>query len=377
MIKEAFIELLKTLPPLSIATLALILGIITQQYLPGIAIFILSTILIIIVPLLIYKNTLSPKSIKAIALFVIVFLSGAISSIYQQSSYDHFYHITQEKPFTLIGSITDLEETPHNTMHKQVTIKINEIQPHTSSWQNYSGSLYIYTNNTDKLNIGDQICIHNILCKKTKNNSFVTYLIKQGIAGCVFVKNLNYYLIHPSPKSWRYWIHTIRNQILKQCAKKLKNTTSSLFASLFLGNKNNYKKELEPMTHQFQMWGLSHYLARSGLHLVIFIALWHMLLSILPVALILKQFILLALTFLYAALSWSSISFIRALSTFTLFKICTLNKRQGHVTHLLTLVCIITLLINPIQLFFLDFQLSFMLTFALTWFNYMQSKKLT
>ncbi len=65
----------------------------------------------------------------------------------------------------------------------------------------------------------------------------------------------------------------------------------------------------------------------------------------------------------------------RALYTFILYKICILHKRPSHLVYLLSLVCFFVLLDNPMQLFFLDFQLSFTLTFALAWFNQISSRK--
>ena len=79
-----------------------------------------------------------------------------------------------------------------------------------------------------------------------------------------------------------------------------------------------------------------------------------------------------SLSILYFILSWPSISFIRAFLIFLFTKYCNLHRHPTHFMHILLLTCCIVLLINPLQLFFLDFQLSFFLTFghwAPSWFH--------
>ena len=141
---------------------------------------------------------------------------------------------------------------------------------------------------------------------------------------------------------------------------------ADLFSAIFLGKKNK-TQTYDKSKDQFKIWGISHYLARSGLHLVIFIMIWHLILCLFPIPFRWKQSILIALALIYALLSWSSVSFIRALTVFMLYKIATIFEIQMHIVHSITLACLFTLLYNPAHLFFLDFQLSFALTFALAW----------
>ena len=42
------------------------------------------------------------------------------------------------------------------------------------------------------------------------------------------------------------------------------------FHHFFLGNRACIKTELEETNEQFKVWGISHFLARSGLHLALF-----------------------------------------------------------------------------------------------------------
>jgi competence protein ComEC len=155
--------------------------------------------------------------------------------------------------------------------------------------------------------------------------------------------------------------------------KAMNETTFTLFASIFLGYKQLSKQITDITKNHFMTWGVTHYLARSGLHMIIFIFIWQFILAFLPLPWFFKELILILVGLTYGLLSWSSISFIRAFLTFLLYKWCNLLSKQINVLHLLATVCLIVLLANPIQLFFLDFQLSFGLTFALACFNQIQT----
>ena len=129
----------------------------------------------------------------------------------------------------------------------------------------------------------------------------------------------------------------------------------------------------DELNDQFKTWGLSHLLARSGLHLAVFVMIWQRLLSAIPFPFMFKQLFMTILCLVYFILSWSSIPFVRALALFLLYKKCLLFKIPFHFLHNLSLVTFFFLVLCPINLFFLDFQLTFILTAALAWFNQLQS----
>jgi competence protein ComEC len=162
--------------------------------------------------------------------------------------------------------------------------------------------------------------------------------------------------------------------LFQECKNKLSKKTFSLFSLIFLGNKTVEKKELQNYKEQFNLWGISHHLARSGLHLLLLIILFQAILSALTTSFLVQQIILFCVVILYTALSWISISYTRALITFVFYTCCNLLKLPIKLLPIIALVAIIALVLNPAQLFFLDFQLSFGLTFALGWLNHIKKK---
>ncbi|MGB8366809.1 MAG: ComEC/Rec2 family competence protein, partial [Candidatus Babeliales bacterium] len=168
-----------------------------------------------------------------------------------------------------------------------------------------------------------------------------------------------------------------KQRLFKNIEKKMSSKTFLFFSSLFLGNRTIQKEKIQSMSEQFKKWGISHLLARSGIHLTIFIFTWQAIFSLIPLSFALKQYILILISIVYFIFSWPSISFIRAFSIFMLYQLCTIINRPTHFLHFCLLTCFLFLIFNPMQLFFLDFQLSFSLTFVLGWFNQLYQRKLS
>ena len=198
-----------------------------------------------------------------------------------------------------------------------------------------------------------------------------TSLRKDSLLPLFYRMNANHilYLGHYSHSNVGFSIK--KNELLYSLKNKMNASSFTFFSSLFLGNKTN-SFHYEKLKDHFKRWGLSHYLARSGLHLILFIALWQFLLRFIPLAFIIKHLILSCIVVLYFIFSWPSLPFIRSCITYFVYFIYILCNKQIDSLHILTLVTWLILLSNPVQLFSLDFQLSFGLTFALIWFSRLQ-----
>lgn len=255
------------------------------------------------------------------------------------------------------------------TFSTAITLAIEATQKQDSSWQSCAKTINWYTPNNRDLMVDDRIIIKNITINPAGSNDFGFYLLKEGIDGTVFAAHADYQLIERPAWSFKRSITQWRQQIFSTIKKKLSRPCFALFSSLFLGNRACFKKELLNFSEFFRQWGISHQLARSGLHLVIFSLVWERVLHYLPIPFVGKRLLLLMLGIMYYLLSWSSISFIRSFLSFMIYHISSLFLAPTQAVYTLFLVCFIVLFLNPAQLFFIDFQLSFGLTFALAWFH--------
>jgi competence protein ComEC len=121
----------------------------------------------------------------------------------------------------------------------------------------------------------------------------------------------------------------------------------------------------------FLIWGISHYLARSGLHIQIcmsFIISFFLFLGFSYTNSALIQLIILILFYFF---TFPSISFFRALIMFFLFLICKLIKLPTTTLHIVSLTTIITFLFYPFCFLQLGTQLTFFTTFILALINYL------
>ena len=298
-----------------------------------------------------------------------IFMSTIIGSfLYQQeaSSFNNFVHQINHKTFNVLGTVTDYTKLESNLFRHRLTIRIKLLCDKKET-MSAKKTIYVYTRKFPRAYINNLILMKGIFFKFPKNNNFQDFMIKNKIAASVFVNELEFEKINSRQGSSS--ATSYKNFIAHKIGSKMSSTCKTMFNSIFLGNKAWNKSELDKVKNNFQVWGLIHYLARSGLHLVLIAAVWQTLCNLIQVPILISNLIILFFMFIFTFLSWTALPFIRALIMLTVYKTCNLLEVQINLLHILNLSCIITLLFSPISLFFLDFQLSFALTYGLVLFS--------
>ncbi len=363
-----FVSSLVSAPPLFLPLISLITSIVLyfhwhKQTISGVFIVIYGLILIYFV--IKSKSKLS----RQIALTTLVITSlGLARMAFLTHHFDQFPFDAITIPASLHGSVIHKTKAPSSRLKYRFTIALQSITVNKSQITT-PYTIHLYTRANTDIEVGDTVEIHNIRIKNPAAHSYKQYLMKEGIAASAFSNTLDYTIKHRPLYSISRWRFQCRDKILHSFKSALSRPTFAFFSSLFLGEKETCKKEIERIQKQFKLWGALHYLARSGLHLVIVISMYEILIRLLPLSFAIKHMLLLLLGLIYFAFSWPSISFIRAFIIFLFYKFFILFKLPTHFLHILLATCCIILIINPLQLFFLDFQLSFCLTFALGWLN--------
>jgi competence protein ComEC len=354
------------LHPLLPLTVSLILGIAWQAsgVFPWLAMLIFPALYIFFI-----TNTQNSYRIAYATLLAGLFFAGGMRYAQQQKNFDTFYQATVNKQCSAIAQVSDIEESYRRPGQTIFTLTIRQLThdkkiiPEATNTQVHASSKTEQT-----VRVGDIVFCKKLFFRQNFNQDYKRYLIKEHLGGHLYTKEIFTVKKRPAYSPQR-WIIEKRNSIVRQLKQKLSPTTFTLFASIFWGKKQIDAIQIDPIKENFKAWGLLHYLARSGLHLIVFVLLWTWLMGFVPLPYNIKQIILLFIIFGYLAMSWSSISFSRALILFVFYRLCLLFDLQINALYLLALTCIIILLHNPYQLFFLDFQLSFGLTFALALFS--------
>ncbi len=333
-----------------------------------IVIFFSAITMISLITFLLYIKNSSYKAIKTSLLYLLFFLIGTLVIHLQITEFLTIRSELHGKNLTITGTIIDKEILQDNK--EKLVISTNKIIDNlTNCVKNNTYIVQCHTKYPTSHIVCDIVTVHNIAIPQEKNEnrspSFNDYLAKEGIHASFFLPTTKQITRDQRPNSsLRRMIWQMRIKILQSINKKLSSKqTIALFNLLFLGQKQVLEYDI--LRNLFANWGINHYLARSGLHVMLLIAMWNLLLMLIPINIRYKRLLIFLISLLYAFLSWSSISFIRALSVFILASIGTFIWRQSNILHILSIVCMIMLLINPLNLFFLDFQLTFGLTFAL------------
>lgn len=358
------------IPPLFYITLFFVAGIIWHSSLTlFLIIFVLSVSYATVVYII--KQIPIPKQLIICSFFT---LFGAWLHEKEIRDYNDFYTYIENKKFTVSGTVIDIYQVITNYKTSTViAVAVDTIATKELATKNNKTILF-YTKSNKNICVGDTVTFFDICCKKPSNESFQHYQIKEQIIATIFNDTPKYTIENHPTWSLRHWIWEQKKRLLDKLSQKLSSDGFKFFSSLFLGNRTCVKRSLEETNEQFKIWGISHFLARSGLHLALFIFIWQAIFRIIPLPLIIKQIIILLLSCIYFILTWTSAPFTRSFALFLLNKSCFITKTSFHLLHYLTLVFLSFLLYCPLYLFFLDFQLSFALTFALAWFSQLSTQ---
>jgi competence protein ComEC len=363
--------------PLLLPLFSFIIGIFWQQFYQYNSIITsISVVLIFVLLIILVIKNFNLELIQLFSYFLF-FFCGAFLLQYQKNHHQQLLKKIENKKLDVLALIKDKEKIIDKKFKEIITLEVRAIKKSApdSKHQKTNFNLLCYTSTTTSAKIGDTVAIKNLsltIPKKDPTNfKFVTfddYLIKENILATVFTYKLNYKPTSSPNFSLGRWLLNKRNYIFQKIKQKMSSQTFCYFSSIFLGNKKNYN--MNDLRETFNYWGISHHLARAGLHISLFILIWKFFLNLLPLTIYLKQILLLLICLIYQQLSWTSIPFVRAFYIFVFYEVGKLLNQQTNFLHLLTFLCLILLLFNPIQLLFLDFQLSFALTFALGWLGY-------
>lgn len=364
---------IKNTTPILLPLLGLVSGIycqsIAKTYLCVLVPLLLLLCLILIIFVIINKSSIFLKCITLFTFFIL----GAFCFSLQRTLYKKAFNSLCDKNLTIIARVSDKKSLPQKSRLDMAEVFYIDVEKLPDSDNpNINFSLICYSRRTTDVQVGDFIQLKNIKIKKAKNQSlsgnksYQDFLCKEGLLSSVFLtKNHELKIIERPAQSIQRWLWRLKTKIYDELYSKMDEETFTYFALIFLGNTQ--QTEILQIRETFNYWGLSHYLARSGLHIVFFILIWTFLFRFIPIGLNWKRILLILISIIYKLLSWSSIPFIRAFYVFLFMESGKMFNLQTHFLHLLSVVCLLVLVFNPMQLFFLDFQLSFGLTFALSW----------
>lgn len=188
--------------------------------------------------------------------------------------------------------------------------------------------------------------------------NFADYLQRQGVFSGLWVNSVN---VVKEGNRWNGFLFWIRRRIIQTHVRFLNIPSGSLVSSMVMGSRG---VDLDwQLQESFRLAGLAHVLAASGFHVSLLLGL---ILTVTQSFSSRTRFLIGGLTlFIYATITGFYPSILRACLMGFAILVAIVNERKVQVSGSLLLVAVILLLINPLWIFDLGFQLSFLATFGL------------
>ncbi len=194
------------------------------------------------------------------------------------------------------------------------------------------------------------------------------YMKSLGVYGQLRVSEKEILKIKSGNQTLRGIAQNIRDEIVKKLQNtKLKTDERAIIQALVLGEKKDIEKNLY---NDYAAAGAVHILAVSGLHVGILYILLAFLLKPLTrwkFGVYFHVVLIVLLLWGFALLSGLSPSVTRAVTMFSFFSFAKLSNRETNSINTLFLSFLALLIVNPLWLFQVGFQLSYLAVFFIVW----------
>lgn len=301
----------------------------------------------------------------------LVFLSlGAIGYIYERQN-----DVYDWSPEEVIYK-AHLTDTPRNRERSVLCVVSIDAVSDSVAWHGVHRKVYAYMAPSDSvgsLKPGD--VIHFKACVRRPRNfsddltfDYARYLSMQGVAGTVYLPEHAWvktgeYRADLKARMLRRRQHLMQRHLYPAFDKE----AMGVLAALTLG-------ERRMLTHEVRSAyidaGAAHALALSGLH----VGVIYMILSFLVRGVVRRRSMrwiadvaVIAVLWLFALMVGLSASVVRAVAMCTLYAVARRVSRDSASIHVLSLAALLMLLLHPLYLFDVSFQLSFMAMASILW----------
>jgi len=194
------------------------------------------------------------------------------------------------------------------------------------------------------------------------------YLERQGIQQQVYIQNYEFKKIENKNKTLIGYAFIVREKIKSSLQKyNFSDDEFAVISALLLGERQGISKEL---SDDYANAGAIHILAVSGLHVGILLLVLMWLLK--PIELfkngkIIKAVLIVLFLWFFALLAGLSASVVRAVTMFTFLAIGNAFQSKKVIEFSLISSAFLLLLIKPMLLFDVGFQLSYLAVFGIVW----------
>lgn len=294
------------------------------------------------------------------------------------SNTGHFsHHIDTKKTQTFIGIVQGTPKNKGNKIESNIALKSLKKQ---EKWRPVQGTIKAYikpNSKTSLLKYGDRVIIQSYINPSRsptnpKAFDYAKYLKYQGISHTCFVQKNNIKILEEStPSILLSKSYALRKQMLSTLNVHLTSENErAVGEALILGFKDNMTDEVQ---NAYASTGATHVLAVSGLHVGILYLLVRLLLGFLKGKSRQIQWVKLLLSLLviwgFALLTGASPSVLRAATMFSFVAVGDVLARNKNIYNTLAASAFVLLCIQPLLLFNVGFQLSYLAVIGIVFFQ--------
>lgn len=302
-----------------------------------------------------------------ILLSAVILLGFIYSGNYQTFSPQHINHIhyyDRKDLLTIEGLVvSDVEPRPFFKGKKTVfVLKVKRIES-KSGWRKKSGEILVNLFRSQDIRYGDYVQIEGRLHRpfNFSNDSQFSYrefLYRKGISYILSVKKQG--CVEVLMQGQGNWIverlfhlkHQLKNILYQYLPKK----EAGIMLAFLLGDRYDIPKNVYEL---FKVSGVAHIIAISGFNIGIVACLIFLILKIFPIPRQAQYVLTSIFLIFYAFLTGGQPPVVRATIMAVVFLASFLFEREHESINTLSAAALILLLMNPLNLFDVGFQLSF------------------
>lgn len=347
----------------------LIVGILTQFYTNvwEYGFFKLMTLIVLLLAVLFF---ISNKIIRTFFAFLLFFCIG-ISSVYIHTdrNYKNYYSSSlKDNSIAILKVNKVLKSGKYNHKYEVKILQIDAIKTRGKALLNIHKNPFVNVLKVDEILYTKAIFkeLHPPL--NPYQFDYKSYLVKQGIYQQLFKKKNEYKSLEIEGLSLIGYSAKFRNKIQVALSRyHFKTDELSVIKALLLGQRQDISKGL---ISDYSKAGAIHILAVSGLHVGIILLILSFLfkpLERLKNGKFIKSILIILILWMFAFIAGLSASVVRAVTMFTFLAIGNAFQRKKITEFSLITSMFFLLLVKPLFLFDVGFQLSYLAVFGIVW----------
>jgi len=260
----------------------------------------------------------------------------------------------------------------------QIIVQTNAVND-SIEWEEFNTKAVVYIQKdslSELLQYGDRLLFSGFMNEiqnsgNPKEFDYKQYMANKGIFYTSYVQSEKYTILDHN-----------QGQILKRTALKWRNKLLEIYQSFNISGQSygvvsaltlGYRDEVDVETRQmFANTGAMHILAVSGLHVGIIFMILNNILGFMNKnkwAIFAKSIIIIVSLWIFAFIAGLSPSVTRSALMFSMFVVGKLLQRSSSIYNVIFASAFILLLINPLNIFAVGFQLSYLAVLSIVFFQ--------